>query len=231
MQESPTLPQMESRFEALKRLNKHGVPLWKARELRVAFGYRHWESFSELIGRAIKACEDSGTPYTEHFRELPKTDGIGSDKQGYASDYWLTREVCYLIAMNGDPRKKVLIAEAQRYFAKQTIRQEEFDKLPDDHKRMITYNRAKNSEVTLDSVALQHGVVDIEAFHDAGCEGLYGGYNVFHLKRKKKIPENSHPLDFMSREELALNDVRDTQTESKITKDNIEGQEARHIKQ
>ena len=48
---------------------------------------------------------------------------IGSDTKREVPDYKLSRYACYLIAQNGDSRKKV-IALAQTYFAIQTRKQE-----------------------------------------------------------------------------------------------------------
>ena len=48
---------------------------------------------------------------------------IGSNTGRKVQDYELSRYACYLIAQNGDPRKKV-IALAQTYFAIQTRKQE-----------------------------------------------------------------------------------------------------------
>ena len=48
---------------------------------------------------------------------------LGSGSSRDVPDFHLSRFACYLIAQNGDPRKPQ-IAQAQKYFAIQTRRQE-----------------------------------------------------------------------------------------------------------
>lgn len=59
----------------------------------------------------------------EHFVDADKTIEMPKNATKNISDYKLTRYACYLIAQNGDSRKKV-IALAQTYFAVQTRKQE-----------------------------------------------------------------------------------------------------------
>ena len=71
---------------------------------------------------------------------------IGSNTSRNIEDYKLSRYACYLIAQNGDSRKKV-IAFAQTYFAIQTRKQElleeEHNNLTEDEKRFYQRDLTK----------------------------------------------------------------------------------------
>ncbi|CCZ56482.1 putative uncharacterized protein [Clostridium sp. CAG:1219] len=85
--------------------------------------YSKWENFKKVIGKAMIACENSGISAKDCFTDVRKSIISGKGKEDFIEDYKLIRYACYLIAQNGDSRKKV-IALAQTYFAVQTRKQE-----------------------------------------------------------------------------------------------------------
>jgi DNA-damage-inducible protein D len=122
-------------FEQLKRINEHGAEYWSARELQPLLGYSQWRRFEDAIVRAITSCEQSGNKTRHHFAGAGKMIGTGKGANRQVEDYHLSRFACYLIAQNGDPRKPA-IAEAQKYFAIQTRRQELSDEFAVDMERL-----------------------------------------------------------------------------------------------
>ena len=67
------------------------------------------------------SCQQSNISVNDCFPEVRKSIISGKGKKSFIKDYKLSRYACYLIAQNGDSRKKV-IALAQTYFAVQTRR-------------------------------------------------------------------------------------------------------------
>lgn len=92
----------------------------------------------------------------EHFTDVSKTIKMPKGAEKTILDYKLTRYACYLIAQNGDSRKKV-IALAQTYFAVQTRKQEisekEYTSLTEDEKRFYQRNLTKKGNYSLNQTA------------------------------------------------------------------------------
>ena len=112
-----------SPFDAIRHFNDQGEEYWLARELMPLLGYQQWRRFKDTIGKAQIACNNTHNPATEHF--LP---GVARSQTKPGTDFRLTRYACYLVAMNGDPRKTE-IAAAQGYFAVKTRQAEEAEAL------------------------------------------------------------------------------------------------------
>ena len=139
-------------FEKIKHIDENGIEYWYARELQVVLSYKEWRKFDGVIERAKKSCKNSNINALDHFVEVDKMVQIGSGAERKQRDYKLTRYACYLIAQNGDSRKKV-ISLAQTYFAIQTRKQEisekEYSSLTEDEKRFYQRNLTKKAIIRL----------------------------------------------------------------------------------
>jgi len=205
-------------FESFKKVDANGVEYWHARELMPLLGYQKWENAEEVIGRAARACVNSGQVVDNHFHLFRKMVEIGSNTVREIKDWKLDRFACYLVAQNGDPKKQE-IALAQTYFAIQTRRQEEFKQLSTSDKRLFIRGEVTVENKKLFSTAKRVGVTKFGSFNDAGYRGLYGmPLNEIEIKKGIKKGEL---LDRAGTTELAANLFRITQTDEKIKKDNI----------
>jgi len=135
-----------SLFENLKHMDEKGLEYWYARELQKIFDYSQWRRFEETINRAMTTCINSKYNVYDHFANVGKTITMPKGASKIIKDYKLSRYACYLIAQNGDSRKKV-IALAQTYFAIQTRRQElsekDYSLLTEDEKRLYQRSLTK----------------------------------------------------------------------------------------
>lgn len=212
-------------FEDLKQVNEHGAEYWSARALQILLGYSQWRRFEQAIERAITSCNESGNLSEYHFASAGKPITGGKGAVQVVDDYHLSRFACYLIAQNGDPRKPE-IAQAQKYFAIQTRRQELSDQVAADMERLELRKQTAEEFKALSGAAQDAGVQNkmFGVFHDAGYKGLYGGLGRDAIKRRKAIPEKDNLLDRMNATELAANQFRMTQTRDKLARDRVHNQ-------
>jgi DNA-damage-inducible protein D len=213
-------------FEDLKKTNQYDREYWSARELQPLLGYTQWRSFEKAIQKAVTSCEQSGNDPSHHFARARKMVGIGSEATREVPDYHLSRFACYLIAQNGDPRKSE-IAEAQKYFAVQTRRQELSDQLAADVERLELRRQTSEEFKALSGAAREAGVESrmFGVFHDTGYKGLYGGLGADAIKARKRIPAKEQLMDRMDTTELAANQFRMTQTRDKLARQRVHDQQ------
>ena len=220
----------EETFESIKHVNEYGNEFWYARELQSILEYTEWRNFQKLIEKAQTACENSGIAVDECFVEVNKTSPMPNGGVKLIDDYILSRYACYLIVMNGDPRKEV-IAVGQTYFAVKTRQQElidHYDELSEDQKRLAIRKEMKAHNKSLAEAAQKAGVIksyDFAIFQNYGYQGLYGGLGAKEIHARKGLKENEQILDHMGSTELAANLFRATQTDEKLRRENIRGKE------
>ena len=217
----------EKIFEDIKHIDEEGDEYWYARELQRVLGYSQWRRFKNTVSKAKTSCNNSNVRVEDHFANVGKMINLGKGGTRNINDYKLSRYACYLIAQNGDSRKKT-IALAQTYFAIQTRKQElsekEYSTLTEDEKRFYQRNLTRKGNYSLNIVARNVGVRNFDKFHNAGYKGLYGGETANDIAKRKKLRYREDILDNMNEDELVANLFRINQTKQKLLKDKVQGE-------
>ena len=215
-----------SLFEQIKQVDENGIEFWYARDLQGVLEYKEWRNFEKILQKAKEACEQNNNLLVDHFVEVNKMVELGSGAVRNLLDIKLSRYTCYLVVMNGDPKKRP-IALGQSYFAIKTRERElseQFDELSEDEKRKSIRNELKEHNKSLCSTASASGVktpVEFAIFQNKGYQGLYNGMTAKDIHKHKNLDKNEHILDNMGSTELAANLFRATQTEEKLRRENI----------
>ena len=227
MKENSLINFTEDNFESIKHIDENGVEFWYARALMIVLEYKQWRRFEQVIERAKEACKNSNVNVYDHFADVGKIVKAGVTNKDIG-DIKLTRYACYLIAQNGDSRKKT-IALAQTYFAVQTRKQEltrqEYEQLSEDEKRLYTRKNVKDKNKYLFDTAKLAGVKNYGKFNNYGYRGLYNGETASDIAKRKGISEKEDILDYMSSTELAANLFRITQTDEVLKNKKIDNED------
>lgn len=220
----PHIQYVKTALDAKMRVTPKGFPFWYGRDVMEILAYSDWENFLNVVSKAKTACDNSGRFSSNHFLDITEMVKIGSGAKRKRENLVLSRYACYLIAMNGDTAK-LEVSTAQTYFAEQTHRQEIEQSLTDQQRRLLIRDRVKDANKKLFGAAKAAGVKRFGIFYDAGLKGLYGGLGRDDIKRVKGIAAADDLLDCIDREELAANEFRITQTEAKLKRDGVRGEE------
>ena len=214
-------------FDDIKHIDDNGHEYWDARELMTLLGYKEWRYFSIVIEKAKTSYLIANNDKIDFdFGVYTKIVKAGATTKTIIN-YRLSRYACYLIAQNANPKYKN-VALAQTYFAVQTRKQElieeEYKLLSEDEKRLKIRNLTKKGDFNLNQTAKKAGVKNFDKFHNYGYKGLYNGETANDIAKRKGLRYREDILDNMGSSELATNLFRIEQTNEKLIKDNIEGE-------
>ena len=214
-------------FESIKHIDENDKEYWCARELMIVLEYKKWQKFREVINKAIVSYKTNNNNVSDHFTHVGKMIDTAKGAKREIEDYHLSRYACYLIAQNGDVRKKV-IAAAQAYFIVKTrtleLLEESNKKLSEDEKRLIERRKVRSENYSLNQTAKESGVKNLAEFHNAGYKGLYNGETADDIFKRKKLRYREDILDNMGSEELVDNWFRIIHTEAKLKREKIDNQ-------
>ena len=192
----------EKTFEDIKHIDEYGEEFWYARELQETLKYSEWRNFINTIEKAKNACKTSGFEIQDHFVNVNKMVGIGSEEEHKIDDIMLSRYACYLIIMNGNPKNEV-IAVGQTYFAVKTRHQEiasDCDISSEEQIRLGIRNEMIKHNKLLAIAAKKAGIVkplEYAEFQNHGYKGLYGGLKMNDIREQKRLKSNQRILDYM----------------------------------
>lgn len=218
-------------FESIRKIDENGVEYWSSRDLARVLGYADYRNFLAVINKAKEACVNSANEVVEHFGDVTEMITIARGAVRPIETIRLTRYACYLTVQNADPNK-VIVAQAQTYFAIQTriaeVQQmDEYNQLStEEEKRLFLREELARHNSLLAEAAKEAGVIesiDYAIFQNYGYQGLYGGLGAKEIHARKGLKKSQKILDHMGSTELAANLFRATQTEEKLRRENIKG--------
>lgn len=211
-------------LDEFAQTDQDGVEFWYARDLMRVFGYARWKNFEAVVRRAAVAAEANGVRIEDHIREVARIVAVGNGSRRPVRDYRLTRYACYLVAMNGDPRKEE-IAFAQSYFAIAARRQELIERRMREVQRLQSRDALSESEKQLAGVAFERGVgpKGFARIKSRGDRALFGGYDTRAMKLRLGVPSKDPLADHLPDVTIAAKNLANSMTTHNVRMSRIRG--------
>ena len=209
-------------FDDTRREN--GVEYWYARDLYPLLGYLRWENFETAIQRAKEACENAGGSVADHFRDATKLIIVGKNTKQEIIDIKLTRYACYLVTLNGDPRKTE-IAFAQAYFVTQTRKMEVIEQRMAELERIDAREKLTLAEKAFSAMAFSRGVDGrgISEIRSFGDKALFGGKTTENMKKKLGVIKNNALADILPKVTIVAKEFATAVTSENTQRKNLQG--------
>ena len=214
---------LEILVKTLDDIKHHnGVESWYARELYPLLGYARWENFLTAIDRAKESCKTTGGKVDDHFREVTKTIKMPKGATKEIIDIKLTRYACYLVTLNGDPKKEA-IAFAQAYFITQTRTVELLQQRMIELERIDARQKLKITEKEFSDMAFSRGVDSkgVGEIRAKGDEALFGGRTTDQMKQKFGVSSKKPLADYLPNVTLKAKDLATAMTIEKTRQNNL----------
>lgn len=211
-------------FSKIRRKMDDGTEYWYARDLMKVLEYDSWQKFKKLIEDGIVSCKKSGEPLENHFIHMDNMVDIGSGATRKIEDYALSRYACYLVAMNGNPKKKKAIALAQTYFAVQTRKQEVFREEMELFERVNARQKLTLTEKEFSGELMSRGLTgkQVGEIRATGDRALFGGFTTKQMKNKLKIQPYKPLADYLPTVTLKAKDLATEMTTHKTKAKNFQ---------
>ena len=220
------LRNLKNGLDNIVKYDVNGNPYWSARELMPLLGYIEWRKFEGVIEKAMMSAVVQGYNPNDHFAGAGKIVQLGSKGTRQVNDYLLTKYACYLIAMNGDPRKKE-IAFAQAYFAYTTNEYEQLVDAMNYMDRKPIREKATEINKTFNGTLTSHGVSSygIPRVISKGDQAFFGGNTTQDMKERVGCKPKEPLDDYLDPMVLSLKTAAKEITKYNINKNDIRGED------
>ena len=220
------LGEFKFQLDRIARYTISGYQFWNARELQTVLQYKEWRTFEAVIQRAMVSCQSSGYIITDHFVAGHKMINLAKGATREVTDYKISKYGCYLVAMNGDPAQKEMIAFAQAYFASVTCQYEEIKERLEYENRIDRRDTLRETEKEFSSNMVNSGVSSsgIARIRSNGDKAFFGGNTTQDMKDKYEISSNRSLADYAPSVVLSAKNMATDLTNYCIENNDISGE-------